>query len=364
VIAEFRERPGADLDSVQQEIKFAFDRLGDIIPRRIPNVRIGVTETRIAHGHRSVPSQWRAVNHRAGVVIEQTRPADSKYLYLRRQQSIAGDLGGFVGPPMMRSEGQWHVWGLDTNNAPTFGTGGAGANVGVNAAANNQNTMTAVPGWFPEAGVITMLAMAIGDIPGGGGTGVPGGGEHGWIGIAPDSIVGNEHWPSATVAGSGARVVGGGSGSRKIRGGVVSVVVEAGSLLWLIYQNQVTSTAGVEYYGGSLVEFPNWGGYDDLRAVAIGQTPPAPITGNSAMGYCSLAGSTLTYAFESSFPASGRRLRTANDADANANQIWNIAGGGVPYFLYQWSRTVAPAAVTGGATILNSTDAVTDIEVL
>lgn len=239
-------------------------------------------------------------------------------------------------PRGQRSAGQWHVWGMDRGDAPSFNM-----DVGVASAFNNKNGMSAVPCWFPEAGRITALALGIADSPGGGGTGVPGGGEYGWIGVAPDTVAAGEHYPNATIAGSGVRVVGAGSGSAKLRGGVVSLAVPANSLLWLVHQNQITDVAGVAFYGGSMIAFPNWGGFDDLRAVAIGQTPPtaAPgVRGNSAIGYCSLVGSVLTYTFERSFPAGGRRLRTANDADASANQLWAAAAGGIPYYLYQWSR--------------------------
>jgi hypothetical protein len=245
--------------------------------------------------------------------------------------------GGSGDPRGQRSSGQWHVWGLDRGDAPTFSM-----DVGVNSNFNNKNSMSAVPCWFPEEGRITALALAIADSPGGGGTGVPSGGEYGWIGVAPDSIIDSEHYAGRTIEGSGVRVIGAGSGTPKVRGGLVSVPVTAGSMMWLVHQNQIVSVAGVAFYGGSMIAFPNWGGYDDLRAVALDDTPPtaAPgVRGNSAIGYCSLVGSTLAYTFERDFPTGGRRLRTANDGEADANQLWNAAGGGIPYYLYQWSRT-------------------------
>lgn len=356
----FRQRPGATPDEIQKEVQLAFDRLGDIIPRRIPNLRIGVNETKVAHGQRDVPSQWRAVNHAAGVVIEQTRPADERFLYLRRQGSIVDSLVGSPSGNSMRSQGQWHVWGMDRGNAPSFGA--IGANVGPNGAFDNEYGMSAIPGYFPEAGQITALAVAIADAPTV--TGVNPRNEYGWLGVAPDTIVAGEHWPDSTIAGSGVQVIGGNSGSSKLRGGTVAIDVPAGSLLWAIYQNRVVFAVGLQYFGGSMDAFPNWGGYDDLSGVAIGSTPPSTISGSSAIGYCSLVGVTLPYAVDSDFPATGRRLRTANDIDSSANQLWNAAGSGIPYFLYQWTRTSAPATTTGDATILNETDAVTDIEVL
>ena len=359
MIAEFRERPGASLDSVQQEIKFAFDRLGDIIPKRIPNVTVGITETRIAHGHRGVPSQWRAVNHRAGVVIEQTRPADSKYLYLKRQGSIAGELGGDIGPPSIRCSAEWHGWGLDLNvvtNA-TLSTKNCGHNVGH----DNKKPMWAVPAYFPEAGQITALMLGIGDSSGGGGTGVPGGGEHCWLAVADDVVSAGDHRPGPTRAGTGVIVVGQGTGINKFRGGAVTIEVEAGSILWLVGQEQVNSAAGVAFYGFPLNLLPNWGGLYDLEALAIGSTAPGTINDtNACFGYCSLVAETLTYAFERDFPTNYRRMHSTGDA----NQLWNPGGGGMPLTLYQWARAAAPVGVAGPATILNDTDAVTDIEVL
>lgn len=87
--ARFRQRPGSSLDEVQAETRLAFERLGDVIARRLPNRVIGPNETRIAHGLDSVPSQWHAVSAQHAATILETRRPDRTFLYLRNAKPAA-----------------------------------------------------------------------------------------------------------------------------------------------------------------------------------------------------------------------------------------------------------------------------------
>jgi hypothetical protein len=234
-----------------------------------------------------------------------------------------------VGPPSLRSSGQWHIWGQGSD-VQAFG---ANTSAGATSAAGNDHLMWCVPMWFPDAVTVTMLAMGV-SIGGGGGQGVPTGGEHAWIGLARDSIVGADHWPSATLAGSAVRVIGQG-GAQRLAGGVISIACGPNEIVWQVGQAMINGVAGAAVYGMPMVNWPAWGGVDDLRGLAIGDQMPGAITEVSAVGYCSTVGTLLTYTLGRDFPATGRRLRTANDAEALANQLWCA---NMPIVLYQLTR--------------------------
>jgi hypothetical protein len=241
-------------------------------------------------------------------------------------------LGQMAAQPTLRSTGQWHIWGQDLNvNGVSADTA-----AGTNPAADGNNVMWAVPHWFPESVTITSLAMGLeNDLAGGGGQGVPIGGEHAWIGLARDTIVASEHWPGATLAGSAVRVVGSGAGARKLRGGAVSITFGPNELGWQVGQCLMTAVAGAELYGMPMGNWPAWGGVDDLRGLVIGDSMPAARTAYSSVGYCSAVGTLLTYTLGRDFPATGRRLRAKNDGDALANQLFS---NNMPIVLFQISR--------------------------
>jgi hypothetical protein len=181
--------------------------------------------------------------------------------------------GGITDLSSLNSAGQWHVWGR-----PVFDLNSIAADTaaGVNPVAGNDHLMWAIPMLCPETIRITALAMGV-SIAGGGGTGVPIGGEHGWIGIARDSIVSANHWPGATVAGSAVQVIGTG-GARKLRGGAVAVTCGPNEIVWQVGQVQINSVAGAAIYGMPMGNWTEWGGLDDLRGLAIGDDMPGSIT--------------------------------------------------------------------------------------
>lgn len=244
-------------------------------------------------------------------------------------------------PRIMRTQGEWHIWGCDWQHFAEAGALMPLANVACSAAAGGKNSMCAIAGYFPEAVTITKLGLGLaGDSGGGGGTGVPVGGEHGWLGIAPDIMSGTDHYPGTTIVGSGARVVGLGTGVARIRGANVAVRISAGSIMWVVYQNQITGVAGGQY-GGINYSFgwSNWGGVNDLSGKDFGGTFLLPQGwGGTWFGWCTPVANTLAYTFEQSFPAGGRRLRNANDADANNNQLFSQGNGGLIAVLYQFTR--------------------------
>lgn len=90
MIANFRRRPGATLDEVQDEIKLAFDSLGNVISKQLPRLSIGPDEQLVAHGLGSVPRGWRVIRQGGFGLIYQTRLPDKKFLYLAKQDVISG----------------------------------------------------------------------------------------------------------------------------------------------------------------------------------------------------------------------------------------------------------------------------------
>jgi hypothetical protein len=252
---------------------------------------------------------------------------------LSMNRGAAGFPDESLGVQSLRATGQWHIWGQDLNLTGISADSAAG----VNSAFNGNNAMWAIPCWLPEPITIVTLAMGlVADIGGGGGQGVPVGGEHGWVGLAPDAIVSGEHSPGPTISGSAVRVVGAGSGAKKIRGGTVAVRSSGREFFWLVGQTQMTGVAGAEYYGMAMGNWPSWGGLDDLTGLAVGATMPGAVTAHSAVGYCSPVASVLTYTLGRDFPTSGaRRLRTKNDGEATANQLFS---NNMPIILWQFTR--------------------------
>jgi hypothetical protein len=85
----FRVQRGASVDQVQDEVKRVLDELGNFGSKELPLRAVGPNETRIAHGLGRVPDRWRLYSHQDGATIQETRPPDSKYLYLRNVKPVA-----------------------------------------------------------------------------------------------------------------------------------------------------------------------------------------------------------------------------------------------------------------------------------
>lgn len=78
----FQKRDGDSTPVVLQEVKRAFEELGEnAVSKFFTRVSIATTETRVAHGVRGIP-RWRAWNPEGPGVVYQVRAPDERFLYL------------------------------------------------------------------------------------------------------------------------------------------------------------------------------------------------------------------------------------------------------------------------------------------
>lgn len=90
--SSFVKRDGDSTEAVLLEVRRAFSELGEnAVSKFIPRVTIGTTETRVAHGLRSVP-RWRAFNVEGPATISQTRAPDGQFLYLIASAAVVAGI--------------------------------------------------------------------------------------------------------------------------------------------------------------------------------------------------------------------------------------------------------------------------------
>lgn len=251
-----------------------------------------------------------------------------------------------AGPPLLRLAAQWHPWGIDReiSNYDRF----VGDSVVVTNAFGVPNggcPMIAIPAWFPEGGRIKKIGLGTTDNP-------FGGAEACWFGLAFNRIANGNHYPGPTIADSVVPAIMLGTQANRFHVGDVDIGIPAGSVVWYILQ---LKNAQAQFLGGSLENFPSWGGYPDLAAVGAGTVWPTPfgsLTGRSYVGYCSnLADLPVSYGRGRDFPdPPTTRLLTDASAPTAAQQPWvsptHGTAGGVPYLWFQWERTVQDSPTT------------------
>lgn len=311
---EFREQPGASVDQVQRELRRALARVEAALV--IKGVAIGTTETRIRHGLGSVPTRWGIASQRGAGDIYQTRAPDDQFLYLARVVT------GLPDECSLRQQDIWYLWGhrgfaVQQELVP-------GAEIRPGQAAG---LMMAVPEYFPEPCTITKLATILR---------LDTNLEQAWIGLARDSIVSGEHYPGATIAGSAARVVGGGTGTKRLRGGTVSIKTYGNEILWWLFQDKNGPQGKI--YGAAWR--PDWlpnsfgiqtnltTGAGLTTALALDAVVPGVVKFEGWVGYTA---SSTTYTVGRDFGAGGSLLPSNLQP-----QMWGDEGWAMP--LYQTHR--------------------------
>jgi hypothetical protein len=247
--------------------------------------------------------------------------------------------GGIVGARLFRLSEQWHAFGIDpASNYDRFAGGGCV----VTAAYGTPNTnhpMIAIPGWFPEDGIITKIGMGTNDNP-------TGGAEACWFGLATNRIVDGNHYPGPTIPATVVVATVLGAQPTRFHAADINLSVRAGTVLWFIHQ---LNNAQIQFLGGTLESLLNWGGFPDIHDVANGTEWPATfgaITGRTYVGYCTPVGDLpVPYVQGQDFhDPPTTLLLTDPGVVTEGQQAWlspaHGNGGGIPYLWYQWERAV------------------------